>query len=238
VKRLSPAVASGPARLFFPAALAALLLCGCGGGGSGGGDEGPNPALSAGYLALEPMDPANWGFAFSSGVPEHPRLDSAGWVIDLPYPTNAAGSVHYVTMPTGPLTGKTRITMHYRVEASPGATIVPTNFPTFPSILTLYFQRRGDDWSARGAREAYRWYATFSSQMPIAPNGDNVIEARFDQNWTAVLTSSRENNPAAFNDALADAGNIGFVLGGGDGYGHGVYATGPARIVVTSFKAE
>jgi hypothetical protein len=28
------------------------------------------------------------------------------------------------------------------------------------------------------------------------------------------------------------------VLGGGDGYGHGVFATGPARLIVTDFRVE
>jgi hypothetical protein len=28
------------------------------------------------------------------------------------------------------------------------------------------------------------------------------------------------------------------VLGGGDGYGHGVFATGPARLIVTEFRVE
>jgi hypothetical protein len=220
------------------AAAILLLLCACGGGGGGDSASNDPAAQAASYAALDPLTGANWDFEFTSGVPDHPVQLAAGWEIDLPYPTNAAGSVHYVTMPTGSLAGKTRIVMHYHVEADPGVKIVPTNFPTYPSILTLYFQRNGDDWSARGNYEAYRWYATFSCQMPIQPQGDQVIEARFDQNWTAVLTSSRANNPSGFNDALADAGRIGFVLGGGDGYGHGVYATGPAKIVVTSFEVQ
>jgi len=31
---------------------------------------------------------------------------------------------------------------------------------------------------------------------------------------------------------------VGFTLGGGTGYGHGVYANGNARMIVTSFKVE
>jgi hypothetical protein len=57
-------------------------------------------------------------------------------------------------------------------------------------------------------------------------------------NWTAVQSSSARTNPAAFRAALAAADRIGFVLGGGDGFGHGVFATGPARLVVTSFRVE
>lgn len=229
--------------LFLPAALATLLLVSaCGGGGGGGGSDGNGSsdlatAVGASYPRLDPMDAANWSYDFSSGVAA-PRQDGPHWVIDLPYPTNAAGSLHYVTMPTGPLAGKSKITLHYRIEADPGVQILPRLFPASPSILTLYFQRRGDDWTARGAYETYRWYASFASRMPVAPGGDQVIEARLDQNWTAILTSSRASNPAGFQGALDDTARVGFVLGGGDGLGHGVYATGPARIVVTSFSVE
>ena len=57
-------------------------------------------------------------------------------------------------------------------------------------------------------------------------------------NWTAVSTSSARTNPAGFQAALAEADQVGFVLGGGDGYGHGVFATGPARLIVTEFRVE
>ena len=59
-----------------------------------------------------------------------------------------------------------------------------------------------------------------------------------DGKWTAVETSSAQANPAAFRAALAEADQVGFVLGGGDGYGHGVFATGPARLTILSFKVE
>ena len=127
--------------------------------------------------------------------------------------------------------------MRYRVEAAPGAKIVPRTDPSGPSIITLYFQRRGDNWSGEGPFEAFRWYATFASQMPISP-GSHQIVAPFSGRWTAVMTSNSYSNPYGFRDALANADQVGFVLGGGDGFGHGVFATGPARIVVTDFRIE
>jgi hypothetical protein len=53
-----------------------------------------------------------------------------------------------------------------------------------------------------------------------------------------VQTSSARSSPAAFRAAIANADQVGFVLGGGDGFGHGVFATGPARLVVTDFRVE
>ena len=154
--------------------------------------------------------------------------------IDLPGP---GGSVNYVTFRHGSLAGKSRIVMRYRVEAAPGVQIVPRTAPGLPSIITLYFQRRGDNWTGRGPFEAYRWYATFASQSPISP-GTHQITAPLSGKWTAVTRSSSYSNPIAFGQALANADQVGFVLGGGDGYGHGVFATGPARFIVTDFRVE
>ncbi len=57
-------------------------------------------------------------------------------------------------------------------------------------------------------------------------------------NWSAVQSSTARTNPAGFRNALANADQVGFVLGGGEGLGHGVFATGRARLVVTSFRIE
>jgi len=171
----------------------------------------------------------------SRGVPLHPAPGpGSGWHIDLPLPP---GSVHYVTFRHGSLAGKQRLVLRYRIEAAPGVRIVPATAPGSPAVITLYFQRAGDDWSGDGPFEAFRWYATFASQAPLTP-GDHVMVAPLTGDWTAVVRSSARTNPLAFRAALANADQVGFVLGGGSGYGHGVFATGPARLVVTSFRVE
>jgi len=181
------------------------------------------------------IGPVIRGRNHSEGVPLHPTSRrSGGWQIDFP---QRPSGVHYVTFPHGSLAGKSRIVMRYRIEAAPGVRIVPATAPTSPSILTLYFQRAGDNWSARGRFEAYRWYATFASHSPLRP-GTHEVAAPLDGNWTAVMTSNARTNPAGFRAAVAEADQVGFVLGGGDGYGHGVYATGPARLIVTDFRVE
>jgi|SRR5437870_8986092 len=205
----------------FVMALAAIV-------GAGAAAAAPGPSAWV-------VGPIVFGENHSRGVPLHP-LPGPGraWHIDVPPPP---GSVHYVTFRHGSLAGKRRIVMHYWVETAPGARIVPRTAPALPSTITFYFQRRGDDWSGRGPFEAFRWYATFASQSPITP-GAHVMIAPFSGNWTAVERSSARTNPGAFAAALAEADQVGFVLGGGDGYGHGVFATGPARIVVTDFRVE
>lgn len=175
------------------------------------------------------------GRNYSRGMPLRPTPRAAGgWQIDLP---QAPRSIHYVTFRHGSLAGKRRIVMRYRIEAGPGVRIVPRTAPTAPSMITLYVQRRGDDWSGRDQYEAYRWFAKFATQSPITP-GDHTLVAALDGNWSAVQSSTARTNPAAFRAALADADSVGFVLGGGEGLGHGVSATGRARLIVTSFRAE
>ena len=175
------------------------------------------------------------GRQYSRGMPLHPIPHAGGgWHIDVPPPP---GSVNYVTFRPGSLSGKRRIVMRYRVELAPGARIMPRKSPDAPTMLTVYVQRRGDDWSAQGPYEAYRWFASFAMHTPITA-GDHVMIAPFDGNWSAVQSSTARSQPAAFRAALANADEVGFVLGGGDGLGHGVNAIGRARLIVTSFRIE
>lgn len=195
-------------------------------------------AVSATAATLNPsawtIGPVIQGQSRSRLMPLHPS-PGPGRAFHIVLP-QAPGSLNYVTLDHGSLAGKRRIVMRYRIDAAPGVEVVPRTAPQLPSQITLYFQRRGDNWSGRGPFEAYRWYATFATQQPTP--GSHEMVAPLSANWTAVRTSSAHTNPAAFAAALAEAGEVGFVLGGGDGYGHGVFATGPARLVVTDFRVE
>jgi hypothetical protein len=211
------------ARTLLKGAFGSLFFCLLAGCGGGGGDSEP---------AEKAVPVAEWQISQSEGMPASLSPHADGRFFDFP---QQGASVHYVTQPTASLTGKTRITLAYRIEAAPGVRIVPRSDPESPSMLTLYFQRQGDRWTA--STEAYRWFAAFSRHSPITP-GDHVITARLDGPWSAALTSTRDSNPAGFLAALEGAERIGFVLGGGTGLGHGVYATGPARMVIRSFTVE
>lgn len=212
--------------------LAALALLA---GVATGSSPSPAAAASAQRATDWEIGPIIRGRNYSVGMPLHPTpRPGGGWHIDLP---RHPGSVHYVTFPHGSLAGKRRIVMRYRVEMAPGVRIEASTAPGTPGMLTLYFQRLGDNWSGRRAFEPYRWYATFATRSPIT-RGEHVMVAPLNANWTAVNTSTALTNPAAFQAAIAEADQVGFVLGGGDGFGHGAYATGPARLVVTEFRVE
>jgi hypothetical protein len=214
-----------PPRAPLVAALALLAACGQG--------SAANPRDAAAWE----LGPVFRGRNYSQGVPLHPTpRRGGGWQVELP---RAPGSLHYATFRHGPLTGKRRLVLRYRIEAAPGVRLAPPSAPEGPAILTLYFQRAGDNWSGRRQFETYRWYATFASHQPLVPGArERVLIAPLDADWTAVMTSHARTSPAAFRAALAEADRVGFVLGGGDGYGHGVFATGPARLVVLDFRVD
>lgn len=194
----------------------------------------PSPPVTG--SADQMMTAQNWeigpvinGSNYSVGMPLNPVQTPDGWAIDFPL---SPASVHYVTFPFGTLAGKTRIVMHYRIEADPGVQIVPVCCATSPAIgPTLYFQQQGDDWNTDGER----WWATFDTKFPIEA-GTYELDVPLDGAWTSVMTMTAKSDPQQFTTAKNNAARIGFTLGGGDGYGHGVYATGPARLVVTEFK--
>lgn len=216
--------------LFRPSTLMVLALS-----TAFGGWASPAAAAAAPSASEWVIGPIIKGRNYSEGAPLHPTSRrGGGWYVDIP---QRPSGIHYITFRHGSLAGKSRIVMRYRIEAAPGVRIVPATAPRSPSMITPYFQRSGDNWSARGRYESYRWYATFATQSPITP-GEHRIIAPLDGNWTAVQTSSARGNPAAFRAAVADSDQVGFVLGGGDGYGHGVYATGRARLVLIDFRVE
>ncbi|MEA3065105.1 MAG: hypothetical protein QOJ27_1551 [Sphingomonadales bacterium] len=212
--------------------LAALVLLGACGDNA---QASAQPRAAASNPATWTVGPIIRGRNYSKGAALHPSpRRGGGFQIDLP---RAPGSVHYVTFRHGPLTGKRRMVMRYRVEADPGVRFLAASDGKSAAMITLYFQRAGDNWSGRGQFEAYRWYATFATQTPLTP-GDHVMAASLDARWTAVETSNAQGDPAAFRAAIAAADQVGFVLGGGDGYGHGIFATGRARLIVTDFRVE
>lgn len=195
------------------------------------------PSSDTMNAAIWRIGPTIHGVNHSVGVPEIPLPHPEGWYFDIPYPDANAGHVHYVTFHHGPLTGKRRLVLRYRIEADEGVVLHPRTAPGGGAMLTLYFQRKGDDWSGQGKYDAYRQYATFATVYPLVP-GEGEIVAPLDGAWTGTMYATRANDPAGFDAAVREAQAVGFVLGGGSGYGHGAYASGPAWFVVTAFLVE
>lgn len=211
-------------RMFAAAALIAAAS-------AGPASAQPHPS-EAGAWEIGPIVRAR---NLSVGMPRQPSPARRGWSFDFPYPSVGAGHVHYLTFVHGPLTGRRRIEMRYRIDAAPGVRFVPRESPDQPAVLSLYFQRAGDTWSGRGRYETYRWYAPERTIVPLTP-GEHVVSVPLDEAWISVAGRTAAADRAAWREALDETGRVGFVLGWPLGRGHGVYATGPARMTVLSFR--
>lgn len=181
------------------------------------------------------IGPVIRGRNYSVGMPLHPEPAPDGWFFDFPGPRRSDGHVHYVTRRTGPLDEARGLRLRYRIDARPGTRFVPQEYPDRTAILSLYIQRAGDDWLARGGTQFHRWYSPQDRVVPIEP-GEHELTILFEENWISVMGSDHERSPEAFVDALADAARIGFTLGSDGGRGHGVFATAPARFTVLEFR--
>lgn len=202
------------------------------------------PALLLACGASADQRGADWqigptinGKNFSVGMPSRLYDSQEGASFDFPFPRESAGHVHYVTTETGPLDRARSVTLRYRIDAAPGTRFIARERTDRPATLSLYFQRRGDNWSAQRQYETFRWYVAADHMIPLTPGVHEVTVDLIDD-WKAVSNSTATSNPRAFREALANASRIGFVLGSAGGRGHGVYSTAPARFTVLDFEVR
>lgn len=215
------------------ATLAATLIVGASAAVSAVAWQAPNPSDANAWQIGPIIKSKN----HSVGMPLHPTPDPRGWYFDFPYPSVGAGHVHYLTFNHGPLTGKKKIVIRYRIDAARGVRFLPREFPEQrPATISLYFQRRGDTWNAKGNYETYRWYAPLHTVVPIVPGEHSVTVSLQDTSWISVWGANAAARPDGFREAINEADRVGFVLGSREGRGHGVHATGPARMTVISFQ--
>jgi hypothetical protein len=187
-----------------------------------------------------------WGNR-SPGMPEHPAAHPEGFSIDIP--TSPTSQVGYVTFNHGSLTGKHQIRMRYRVELEEGAKLYavrednpqPDGVTAYPAMMTMYFQRAGDDWSAGGPFETYRWFAARGRDNYLREGEHELLiplSAAADI-WSATQGSVAVDKPVDFVTAKDNACCVGFVFGGNErSVGHGMRSTAPARLVVMDFIVE
>ena len=191
---------------------------------------------AAGPGAAWEIGPVIRGRNYSVGMPAHPTPVGRGWYFDFPYPSVDAGHVHYVTFNHGPMRAKSKIVVRYRIDAAQGVRFNPRQATGTPAAVSLFVQRRGDNWRAKGEYENYRWYAPAQTVRELAPGVGEIVVSLHDPEWLSVMGKPAGSNPAAFRDAIADAERVGLVFGSSAARGHGVYATGPARFTLLSFR--
>jgi len=151
------------------------------------------------------------------------------------FPIEGRGHVHYVSLGTGPLEGARQITVRYRIDAARGTRFVAQE-DSSPGMFGFAFQRAGDNWTARGRYEAYRWYSP--NTAALTPGTHTFIARLDDPAWIGVMSSKSGTNRAGFAAALADTESVSMTFGGNSGRGHGVYSTAPARFTLLDFRID
>lgn len=138
-------------------------------------------------------------------------------------------SVHYVTRAAGSIARRARMRLVFEVQGD--GFVCDAEHPEGVGRLSLYFQRRGDTWSAQGAYGAYRWY---SAEVAQVTEGVHRLDVPLTyENWRAV--SGREATPARFAAAKELTARVGFTFGGSN-KGHGnCVLRGTARFVMRDF---
>jgi hypothetical protein len=170
------------------------------------------------------------GHNYSRGLSRASQFND-GWGFQI----GPQAEPHYVTFKHGSLQGKRQIRMRFRVEGPRGAKVYGAKCARgSSSAVTLYFQRRGDDWATDGGR----WWATFASLPLNGPMGETEIVAPLNAQWTSVDRMTAQNSPIEFATAKANADRVGFTFANCEGYGHGARATAPVRFVVTGFQVR
>ena len=192
------------------------------------------PAVAQPAHAWE-IGPVIRGKNYSWGMPLTLQAGRAGDWFEFPAPHAGVGHVHYVTTPTAPLVGASRIVLRYRIEAVRGTRFVPQEHPDLHAMVSIFFQRRGDSWSAK-RHEHHRWYAPQHTMRKLAPGEYQISVSLGDPGWISVRGRPASENPEMFAQALADTRRIGFVFGSTQARGHGVFATAPARFTVLDFR--
>jgi hypothetical protein len=202
--------------------------------------------LLGGAVASVAPSAADWeigpwirGKNYSVGMPDTPTpVKGGGWSFRFPGPTLDDGHVHYLTFQHGALTGKKRIVMRYRIDAKPDVRFLAREIPQEPATISLYFQRGGDTWKAKGRHVYSRWYAPKAKMGMVAPGTHMISIALDDPDWISVLGGRSGDNPKRLAEAMAETERVGFVMGSSSARGHGVYATGAAKFTLLEYRIE
>jgi len=187
----------------------------------------PTAALPAAGNAVPParaweIGPWVHGRNYSVGMPASPSPAAGGGAM-FQFPVAGRGQIDAMTTPVSSLQGARRITLRYRIDAAGRTRFVPEEAPEEVATVSVCFQRSGDDWSARGRYESYRWYVLARAVVPLAP-GVRSVTIGFDEPWVNVHFSSNSQDPEGYSAALANASRIGVAFGSAGLRSYGVYA--------------
>jgi len=189
---------------------------------------------------LEPnvvsLDPKDWYFFFSAGMPSHPSSDPEGaWSFQFPS-SEAGGHVNYLQTPFNLTTTPENLTLTFEVESDAPQYVVEDPADTLPATFRPFFEVQNDDlvnpngrWWADTSAAIYNLGSqdgqTLTFVMPLTPNL-----------WANV---DGQQDAQEFAAALANVGWVGMTFGGQTFAGHGVaISSGSAKFILINYSIK
>ena len=189
-----------------------------------------------GNIAVKPITgpPGTMYFNFPAAGSNYPAC--------IPIPDVNCNQVNYVTENYSGTAHGLSMTFEINTTGTPVFNYVmeTDNTCNTPASLRLYFEERGDN----GYAEYYRWWANPNGYYNLQnTNGLVTLTMPFTPgNWSDVNGNENNSNQAAvdgFNKAIANIQDVGFTLGGGCFFGHGVNVSGgTAQFVLQSYTVN
>lgn len=171
------------------------------------------------------------GRSTSKGYPVRPEVP-AGMECAFAFRPGNVNHVHYLTRDRGPISGRA-IRVRYRITAQDGAFFYAQEGG--PAWLSVFLQREGDDFTARGDMTYFRWWALEPYRRDLGA-GEFAIEVPLEsQFWRHTMGNEGDG---WFRQCLASKGRWGVTFGGPTGLGHGVCANKPARFELLRFEVQ
>mgnify|MGYP001211623105 CR=1 FL=1 len=186
-------------------------------------------AVAAFAYTVYQKRPRGWLFRWCEGMPKRPSRVGNGW--SFTFPMQGQGHVNYVQWFTPPSLKNVReLHAYFTIEGSEFQTMEHFD-PPHPATVTMIIQRRGDNGSAVGEYQSYRWY---SKEMVKLMPGTYSLKIPLDvAHWGDIYNG---HDDALFQKACQNVESIGLVFGSAGGRGHGVCAT--ARCTFTLLSME
>lgn len=133
--------------------------------------------------------------------------------INLTAPSFDFGEPHYMTKDCSGLSGSIRVKWRFTGD------VFPVEQPGAQPLLSVHFQRKGDNWTAQGKYGGYRFYSRLT--FPLVAGEHEAVIALVPDEWGNVWGSQD-----GFAEALRNASRVGLVFGWSGGRGHGVAGSG------------
>jgi hypothetical protein len=147
------------------------------------------------------------------------------------FPNDTSGAHYLIEGATGPLKSGQTITAVFTLDGD-GQLLATEG--TSSARVRLSLQRSGDNLSAIGDMQSYRWWSSNYVEL-VSPGTYRLSEKTSPERWTDVYARNGSAVPYLFNAMLSNLGNIGMTFGG-DFAGHGVYCpSGSVKFTLVSF---